>query len=204
MSWAALAQSRRYWLDEVSIIGFVVAAYTATLLYTWGAVSQDLYLRGLFFLGITGVGLAFFFASGTIGSSLLVRSWRELLKTGLAVAVGWGLTRILQYAIIQASGGLTVLATIPTELQRIYLAQAALCETIFVFGIFTFLAARLHWLVGMVWIAVSTPFLHSYVYGSLPNALLAVVASFLLQGVLYFVTRRPSVPLLIHLGGNLL
>lgn len=196
---------RKFWADEIFILGVVIAAFIGAELYTWKSVSEELGFRGLFFLGITGVGVAAYAASGTFGMRRLFLprpNWKDLATVAVVSVVGIVATRLLQSLILQLSGGSVLATFVPAELQRVYLAEAALAETCFVVGLFTLLC-RIHWVVGLVVMTLISAYLHLYVYALLPGAIPAVAASFALQFILLVATRHPSVPLVIHVGMNL-
>lgn len=191
-----------YFLDEPSLIGLALSFFTAAMIFTWYQVDVDLGFRGLFFLAITGAGMGMYLVSGRVNVTMLVRQWQKALVAIGIIILGIVVTALLQTIILQAP--LTVLTGIPAELQKVYLAEAALSETFFVFGMYTLFAGRIHPIVGIAVVALVTPYLHLYVYGSSVAVLWAVSASFVSQALAFEFTRLFSVPMGIHLGWNLL
>lgn len=188
-------------LDEISVIGGVSGIALGFVMATWYDVYPDIAFRGMLFAGMTIAGLVLLLFSRPV-FAFLIGNWRQLLLTCGFIAAGVIATAAVQFVLL-AYAPAPVLSAMPPDVQLVYLAEAAISETYFYFGLAAFFMHYLHPVVGVPIPPALSYFMHQFVYGAMPVYVWVVVASFAVQSLLFLLTRRLSVPLGIHGVWNL-
>jgi hypothetical protein len=194
---------RRYFYDEVCWIALIVGMLLSMVAVTWIELDQRLAIVGLFMGSLCIAGWAL---HPRLAVTVYDRvfSGRNFAVWLVFVLLGIVATGVVQWVFVTA-GQASALATIPLWARTAFLALTAIGETFFLFWFLECsVATYIHPLAGILLVVVAAGILHLFVYGGQPSALLAVSASFAVQAVLFEVTGRLSVPLMIHLGVNLL
>lgn len=186
-------------LDEVSAIGAIVGIYLGIVIATCYPVDPDFGFRGLLFFTMTGIGFGLIVGSGRIAWKSLFHLM-DLMLFGVAAIGGTLLCILVQRFALT----LPYLSTMATGARQIYLAEAAISETYLFFGLQAFFSERFSWHIGVPIPALMAYGTHQFVYGTSPQRLWAVVASFAMQAIIYEWSGRLSVPLAIHLVINLI